>query len=714
MKKLLLILALFSFGVTQAQDLSSYVPARATVVGSLNGSQIFKPEILERLNKSNPGQKLLAALSEKLGYKVTSLDSVGINTSGTAYFYAIRTDSITITNFIFPLQSKKVLDEMYKDQENVASGKYTNVQLSNGTYAAWDDEKLVMSIGSGVTSYFYEYDFEPVKREMQQQANDKPASDESKYEMTETEAAVYEEGRTPYLYNYSLQLYLNKYNNTTLDIIDRAKEGTIDSEYIDVLKEQDAISIRYNIESIDSIYAPDPSSLDKFLHRRSSDLEKEISQLEDKEIQKQLSEVIDNITYYSDSFNISTHQQRYTGYYGLNTEEKDYLVNKWTRLQTNYTMYPASTPITQNKQYMDQFDSDAVINVWNGDMGSLLKEVRNNTMPMMGPLSNNPASFFNNYGQISSNLYLNKESAKIDFNVSFKDEFSKSFERMADSKINKKFFKYINEDKLLGYMSYNFNMEKALEEYPDLLAAQYGGLFGSNMNEAQLLADVFTLVVDEEALGDLIKGDALFYVTSFEEKEYTYTGYEYDEDYNYKEVTKTKTETLPNFMFMCSTESPEFTDKLINYLSISEMVTTTADGYYHINVPKSEVPMDLYFMIKNDIFFLSTSTEDMTAIKRGNYNASLSKKHKKLMRAGNYSMYFKSKALLAQVPTEEMHLAPKEEQQFQYISDNATDFYIKSSKFKNNTMHSELIMEVPDQHVDATTYLLDLIDHLSR
>ncbi|MBL3658848.1 hypothetical protein [Fulvivirga sediminis] len=713
MKKLLFILALFSFGITEGQELSSYVPARATVVGSLNGSHIFKPEILERLNKTNPGRELLAALSDKLGYKVTSLDSVGINTSGTAYFYSLHTDSVIFTNFIFPLESKKVLDDIYKNKENVATGKYTNVQLSNGTYAAWDDEKLIMSMGAEVASYFYAYDFEKVKKEMQQQANDKPQ--ESDYEMTESESLVYEEGRTPYLYNYSLQMYLNKYNSTTLDIIEKLQEGTIDSDYIESLKEQDLKNIYYSFENVDSIYSPDPSSLDKFLKRRSKDLEKEISQLENKDIQKELSEVIDNMTYYSDSFNISTSRSPYSGYYQVNSEEKDYLINKWTRLQINYAMYPASTPITKNKKYMDQFDSEAVINIWNGDMGDLLKQISSKSLPTMSPLSKNPTKIFENYGQISSNLYLNEKSAKIDFNVSFKDEFGESFKKMSDRKINKKFFKYMNEDELLGYMSYNFNMENTLKEYPDLLATQYGDILGSNyMAEAQMLADVFTLVVDEEALGDLIKGDALFLVSSFEEKEYTYTGYEYDEDYNYKEVTKTKKETLPNFLFMLSTESPEFTDKLINYLLVKDLVSTTDEGFYHLKAPKRDIPMDLFFMIKNDIFFLGTSAEDMSAIKKGTYKGSLSKKHKKLMRQGNYSLYFNSKALLEQIPSEKMHLSEKKEQQFTYMTENATDFYIKSSKFKNNTMHSELIMEVPDKHVDAATYLLDLIDHLSR
>src|SRR5690606_11903726 len=128
-------------------------------------------------------------------------------------------------------------------------------------------------------------------------------------------------------------------------------------------------------------------------------------------------------------------------------------------------------------------------------------------------------------------------------------------------------------------------------ELPKLMNDTYGQIFAQYEGEISLGTEILSLLLDEEAIATVAKGDGLFVLNGIAEQEVTYTDYEYDEDYNYKEVEKTKMETIPDFLFMFSSENAGLYNRLTSYLQ-HKMLLTDDNVISHIE--ESVVPFDLY------------------------------------------------------------------------------------------------------------------------
>ena len=118
-----------------------------------------------------------------------------------------------------------------------------------------------------------------------------------------------------------------------------------------------------------------------------------------------------------------------------------------------------------------------------------------------------------------------------------------------DTKLNKKFMKYIPQKDLLGYMSFAFNVENTAKAYKSM-ALDMASAFPGYGDMAVDIMDIIDIAVDEKALYNLFKGDMVFAVTGVKEYEKMITTYEYDDDFNQKEVQKLSKEKMPEFTMM--------------------------------------------------------------------------------------------------------------------------------------------------------------------
>ncbi|MGB6267913.1 MAG: hypothetical protein WBF67_02800, partial [Olleya sp.] len=223
--------------------------------------------------------------------------------------------------------------------------------------------------------------------------------------------------------------------------------------------------------------------------------------------------------------------------------------------------------------------------------------------------------------------------------------------------------------------------------------------------EASLGMDLFSLLLDEEAVAKVLKGDMLFLLSGISQQEVTYTSYEYNDDYEYVEVEKTKTETLPDFLLMASTEDPSMINKLIRYTQNKELVTFQ-NGFYTFKTPQS--PLAIHFTIKDGIVFLGTSDIEMRKIVSGTFKAKVSSAHKKMMLDNSYSVYVSAKQLASQLPLEEMGV--DRSGKLEWFLNTSEDAYMKASKIKGNSLESEMVVNVPKSETNALKYLFNIIE----
>lgn len=726
MKKQLFMAVLLGLSYVQikAQDLREYIPHNALSVGSINGKEVLRSVSVQELNASKLGQKLLGSLSKETGHEIGSLDEIGLDLNGNSYFYYQKNDSLSYSVTLLPLKDASKLQQLVGTQDYVIKEKgsyWVGVPKysSPSEFVAWDDRKVLLVKGFYNDLYFNDFDFTEIEAELSaikelQGTVDSPESPYSDQMVEEAvqigtvqeavqiaEIGAYE---IPYFQDYTLQNYVNAY----FEFCEKLKEAA-NNDRVAVLDslQKNSYVVEYLAREVDSIYAPDSLRLNEFMDNKAPFVKETFVNFKKSTNRDLAHKMLDDITFYGSDFNVVPDPYAYTYDYKSYYDEKKFLESKWTEQTITTLMRPAVRSIATNEKYMAQLDQKAVGNFWNNNLGEMFLGLYNGMGSLINPYSNGMENLLLGYGQLSSHLYLGAKEGRISVDMELSDEFANGYRKIMDQKINQDFFKYVNEDRFLGYMTYSMNTKNMLEEYPKLMAKSYGSLFGANKEELELGLELFSFLLDEGAVAEMAPGDAMFILSGLNSHEVTYTEYEYDGDYNSTPVERTKTEKTPDFLFMASTKENPFTKKLIAYLLAKEALIFE-NGYYSLDTKDRSLPLQLHFIIKDDIFFLGTSPEEIASINNGSYKAKLSKKHRNAITQGNFAAYFNGKKFGKEFPLEGIDLPSLENAR--YAMENAANFTITSSKIKNNHLQSAIVMEIPEDHRNAASYILEFID----
>ncbi|WP_298478452.1 hypothetical protein [uncultured Maribacter sp.] len=372
----------------------------------------------------------------------------------------------------------------------------------------------------------------------------------------------------------------------------------------------------------------------------------------------------------------------------------------------------ANKSILTNKSYLKSLGKGKEeASVWVNDFATIYEQA----IPSYR-LGNsfNPYNFMNIdklYGGLTlmAKLDFNKDEAVIKTEYTMNNEMAELYKPMYNGKINKSFVKYINEDNMLGYMSLNLSTEGVLKAYPNLASSLFDTGSGETISESVALgAKVFSMLIDEEETAKIFRGDMFLALTNLTEKQVTYTDYEYDEDFNYKEVEKTKTETIPDFMFMFTSEEQEIFNRLVR-IGLKEKQLEANNGVYQlIDLPKS-TPFNMYVMYKDKTVFLGSSLKDMSAIQSGRFVSKLSGAHKKNIIKNALSMYVNGKKIISEIPVESFPRGLRKKVDF--LTSNTEDIKFNFQKIKGDAMKGELIWEIPSEgHKNSFVYFINMID----
>jgi len=367
--------------------------------------------------------------------------------------------------------------------------------------------------------------------------------------------------------------------------------------------------------------------------------------------------------------------------------------------------------VALNANYNKGKDKDAIAYFWIRNYGELIDLYYNSTKSLMGgttPFSN--MSFKDIYGidALKFNMFIEEDGFRVKMESDFNNKRLAANKRLYDSKLDKSFYKYFDQNQVLAYMSMSVNGQAALEESPNIYAAIVNGMVPQFGEEADLGADFLSILLDEEAIAELFTGDVLFILSDLGEKEIEYTTYEYDDDWNSTEVTKTKKQVLPEFTMMFGSENSNFTNKLLN-IGKKYKVINRKQFYSEVTVP--DLPIPLFLMHKDDIFFVSTSEKDMIRIATGTYQSNTGR-HKKMMKKNIMTFYINNAKIIEKIPTEDFDTSDLEI--LKYVKDNFTETSMTSSRIKGNHMYGEYIVKTSNKKENALKVLLELIEMAAK
>jgi len=416
--------------------------------------------------------------------------------------------------------------------------------------------------------------------------------------------------------------------------------------------------------------------------------------------------------------NVDFHEERFKpqvegeerSYYQIQKEIKE----GWTKehILSIYNLNSSASIVT-NKSYLASKDAKAVSSAWINNYGELISGAMSSMYGMAGMKTLSGTGLKSSlYGfkSVVANLYFEEDGMRMSTEMEVSEDWKKIFKKIYKSKMNSNFFNYFNENKALAYMSFSMDMEAVFEEYPTMMANMYGGMLPESREEIQVGSELVSILLDEEAIGELLTGDMLFVLNDFGEKEVTYTSYDYDEDYKRKEVIKTKKDILPDFTLMIGSKKGKFLTKAA-LLGVKHKLAENKAGYFRVLAPKSEMPFELYTAVKNNILFFTTSEDNISKIVKGNYVNNVGE-HQKLIKNNISTFYINGQQLFSKVPASE--LSRKERDYLQFAQQNFTEAYFKSSKMKGNKMHSEIKINTTTSKGNSLKLMLDFIEVLAQ
>jgi len=366
--------------------------------------------------------------------------------------------------------------------------------------------------------------------------------------------------------------------------------------------------------------------------------------------------------------------------------------------------YASRQSITSNRSYKSSHDKNADASVWIKNYGGLMNDyyqaIYGYQFNFDNASSDLPDLSKMGIGAMSANLYFNDGNMQIKSEMEFSDALKSSMKKIYKQKMNKSFYNYVNLDTALGYMTYSLNTENMMQEYPNLLVDMYGGVLPGYQEEMDVVAELFTTLIDEKAIGELLTGNALFVMEDIGEKEVAYVTYEYDEEYNEKKVTKKKKEILPDFTMILGTKRKDLATKLAK-LGVKYDVMTGSANRFKLNA-SSDIPLDLYMLLTNDAIILSTRENGLGGRAQGTSSAT-----KKRIDQSGMIWHVNMQKIMQRAPLEELGMDGKS---IELINKNFKSATLSSSKIKGNTVSSEFKVSAPDSSTNSLQLLMDFFE----
>lgn len=648
-----------------AQDLAHKIPADALAVVTVKGKNLTDLMSVKEFNNSFIGKKILTKLEKSSKGTINAVEDLGFDLSANFYYYIQSNDSLTYHCVLAPVKNAALIDQLYNETKNkfTTNGKVRS-QLSgdSNVVTLWNDKMLLFVIGQGRDSY--------VKRpEVRQRYGLASLTDDLTVASDSTNVMVTDE---PVAENAPLM-----------------DEATFPSAYP-----------THHPAKKRAVHRKKGS-----YHPRSKKSKSKKRYKAKRPVVQYPEEVITDTatTVYADE--MATDSTAAAAPYVITPTPEDSL-KKVIAAHASPLMANAifnktgGSSILDNKDFTKNAEQNAEISIWISGAEKLM----NTYIP---PSILKGFNFLNGYGSASINLHLEKQAIRMSTSLTLSNEVADAFRKINKRKLNKEFLKYVNEDKMIGYVGYAMDSKAYLQEYPKLMTRMYGAY----TDELSMATDLFSLLLDEEAVSKVLKGDALFVFNGLTQKEVTYKTNEYNEEnFETKEVTKTKKESIPDFLFMTSTEDTRLINKLIAY-GVKKEIVKDHQSYYELTIPKS--PVAFYFAIKSGIIFLGTSSSEIEEIVSNKYQSHVSSAHKKMLTGNNFAGYFSPKKLVGKIPEEEVGNTVKLKQTNDLL--NALgDIYIKSSPINGNTISGEISMGIPASQPNALKYLFSILEDFKK
>ena len=317
------------------------------------------------------------------------------------------------------------------------------------------------------------------------------------------------------------------------------------------------------------------------------------------------------------------------------------------------------------------------------------------------------------YENSSTSMGLNFNQGNIRLNVNnlMNPVVADAAEEMFDTKLNKRFMKYLPENTLM-YFSMALDPEGTVEGFDkigntllkDTPFKQY----------YQPTVDLLDIFLDEDEIYDLWTGSVVVALTGVNNQEITYMTYEYDEDFNRIEVEKTSRQPVPNILVMLSYGDEENTKKFMKLgLSSGFLKQEGLNRYSVQQIPDMPAGIDLYVGLHKGVMIVTNDRDlVMTRLETG-VTARLAKDQQKLLRKNSSVLRVNVPELYQAVADAAGPMLPSDPQMTNIGKQTIRTITVKTGNVVNDrALPSTYEVEFFDQNTNALQVLLQLADSI--
>lgn len=648
--KYLSLLALTAFAGMEAtaQELTNKIPAQADFVVAINNKAIVEHSSIQLLNETLSKLGAFEKTTNNLDFSIKSLEELDFNLDKQAFIYRANTDSLYYIGVLIPLKSNhKIKDRMFSqfDMLPIYNGYERRVSKDGKTQVAWNQETLFVLTGDLHSNYF----------QMKDVAD-----------------------------RYGLDLGMYGASSDTWVYDDTLDAAAATEEAIEAIATEEVLPDTVNIleEISEAAEEAEVAYADTSAVLAADDWSDEVDTID-----------MDDYDLESDSLYLLNQKRE-----AKNDSLKNKLFGTWLSNDFNNYLDPKSN-LGQNKAVKIS-DQKNLLRVWIPNLDKLYQ----NALPydvLRMAYGFDLKNLKYGYEDATFDLIQDQHTLKLTGTVGVDAEMAKIFKTLYSNKINKKFGQYIPENHL-AYASINISTEGYIKELPALISRWYAPVAGEYADVVTLTATALEIGLDEKSIGKVMKGDHVFFLNDLQKVTKDYVTYEYDDDYNYKEITKTKDEYVPNFLWMFTSQDQRLYKKILEF-AVKKQEVSLENGIYKISKQKKLEP--IYILFKNDVVFVGSDLEQLTAIEQNRFKASKNVKIRKDMSSNPFNMVIHTNAIPEVVNKLEIPVTASLDQTLKDLSAYG-DVQIKSSTLNKNRFSGELSVELPKQDKNALQYIL--------
>jgi hypothetical protein len=359
--------------------------------------------------------------------------------------------------------------------------------------------------------------------------------------------------------------------------------------------------------------------------------------------------------------------------------------------------------LAKDVDYQNQIQKEADFSLWMD---------YNNLMP---PLAQMPmqtrelmASLYELIGgiKLSGHGYAKKGVGEFIATMYANESMTRVFNQAYDLRVNKDFFKYLDNTNLMGMYSFAMSPKGFMDAYSSeiqkALKKSKEGTLVANM------LDIVDIFIDEDEIYTLLKGDMLFAVTDIKVMDRKSSDFEYNEETDkWEEIETMVKEPMPMAVMMLSYGSEENIMKFIDLGVNADVLSKRAEGVWAVGGVKEEIGVNLFIIVKDGVLMF-TNDENITKNLNGlPKNKQMSAKDiKEVTSLVQYGFLDASKMIATSKKTmKEMGQAFPDE--LAIVEENLSRFEIKTFAPEGNQIKSDIRLIFKDKEANSLQIMVD-------